>query len=754
LSFANPVVRYARWLHTRWPAGRVERFPVVGDDGSTNVPGMYVTGDLRGVPLLKFAADSGARVVRTIAADPAFQRSGDKAGGGVRDIAIIGAGVSGMAAALEARRIGLDFALFEASEPFATILNFPRGKPIFTYPTDMVPAGDLELTADLKEPLVEELRRQTVEVGIVPRLARVDRVRRSGGALEVVLEGGESVRARRVVIAIGQSGDFRRLEIPGEDLDKVSNRLHDPNDFAERDVLVVGGGDTAVETALEVARAGGRVMLSYRGDRLSRPKPANVAALARDARVRTILGSTVEEIRPKDAVLRLANGRRETVPNDAVFTMLGRKAPLDFFRRSGVAVERDGTIARWVLLAAFLAFCTFLYNWKAGGAVYHAFERNGWFPFAIPAALSAAGSAWSRPSNLLGTLAISLGSPGFYYSLAYCLCVVIFGVRRIARRETPYVRLQTYTLMAVQVVPLFLLPYVLLPWIGHNGWLDGGAGKWLADQLFPVTSWDPQGREYWRAFGLILAWPLFVWNVFSARPMGLWLAIAFAQTFVIIPLIVYRWGKGAYCGWICSCGALAETLGDAHRRKMPHGPFWNKLDMVGQGVLAAALVLAILRVVAWTSPGSAAGRIFDGMLNGWHPLGMQTNYYWIVDVGLAGILGVGLYFHFSGRVWCRFACPLAALMHVYARFSQFRILADKKKCISCNVCTSVCHQGIDVMGFANKGLPMEDPECVRCSACVASCPTGVLAFGRVDRKGTIIAVDALRARPGGAPAAL
>jgi heterodisulfide reductase subunit A-like polyferredoxin len=86
-------------------------------------------------------------------------------------------------------------------------------------------------------------------------------------------------------------------------------------------------------------------------------------------------------------------------------------------------------------------------------------------------------------------------------------------------------------------------------------------------------------------------------------------------------------------------------------------------------------------------------------------------------------------------------------MHVYARFSSFRILADKKKCISCNVCTSVCHQGIDVMSFANRGLPMEDPQCVRCSACVESCPTGVLQFGRVDKNGGLIAVDSLWASP-------
>jgi ferredoxin len=85
-------------------------------------------------------------------------------------------------------------------------------------------------------------------------------------------------------------------------------------------------------------------------------------------------------------------------------------------------------------------------------------------------------------------------------------------------------------------------------------------------------------------------------------------------------------------------------------------------------------------------------------------------------------------------------------MHVYARFSRFRIFAEKSKCISCNICTTVCHQGIDVMGFANKGLPMEDPECVRCSACVQGCPTGVLAFGRYDGLGLPV-LDRLRASP-------
>src|ERR1700737_4657935 len=85
-------------------------------------------------------------------------------------------------------------------------------------------------------------------------------------------------------------------------------------------------------------------------------------------------------------------------------------------------------------------------------------------------------------------------------------------------------------------------------------------------------------------------------------------------------------------------------------------------------------------------------------------------------------------------------------MHVYTRSSKFRIFAEKSKCISCNVCTSVCHQGIDIMSFANKGLPMEDPECVRCSACVHSCPTGTLTFGRFGA-GSEVIYDAVYASP-------
>ncbi|HMI30476.1 MAG TPA: 4Fe-4S binding protein, partial [Candidatus Limnocylindrales bacterium] len=440
----------------------------------------------------------------------------------------------------------------------------------------------------------------------------------------------------------------------------------------------------------------------------------------------------------RDVVLS-EGGREESIRNDVVFTMLGRNAPLEFFRRSGIRIAGEMRPRQWVALSLFVLFCAWLYNWKSGGSMSQLFEARHWFPFNLPAILNGLGgsiaAAARTPGTLLGTLAISASGPAFWYTLAYSTIIVVFGLKRIRRRRTPYITVQTMTLMLVQVIPLFLLPEVILPLLNYHGLLP----RPIADALFPVVSYG-HGREFWRAYGLILAWPLNVYNIFTHDPLWWWIGIGILQTLVLIPLGIYFFGKGVYCGWICSCGAMAETLGDTHRHKMPHGPLWNRMNMIGQGILLIAVLMLAVRIIGWVLPrGSWADSIFDPFL--------KTPYKWGVDVFLAGVIGYGLYFWFSGRVWCRFLCPLAALMHIYARFSRFAIVADKKKCISCNVCTSVCHQGIDVMNFANKGAPMQDPECVRCSACVQSCPTGVLQFGQVDRKGKTLKLDLLPASP-------
>lgn len=732
------LARYARWLHTRWPAGEVERLPIAGEDGETDVPGLRVAGDLTGVPLLKLAIDSGVRAVRAFARELEGERSSSDSA--LLDLVIVGAGVSGIAAAVEARARGLRFEVVEASRPFETIHGFPARKPIFTYPTELRPEGALQVEAGVKEALLEELEAQRAAHEIEPRAARVTRIAREEGALAVHLEGeAEPLRARRVLVAIGRSGDHRRLGVPGEELEHVRSRLFDPVDHAGERVVVVGGGDSACEAAIALAGAGAKVTLVHRGPDLARAKHANaeaVTTLASTGAIELLLGTKIRAIEPRAVRVEVEGGNARTIDADTVLTLIGREPPLDFFRRAGVRIAREWDAKKVVGLVAFLALASFVYTWKSGGAVTRAFRERGWFPFGIEEALApAAGS-------LLRTVAISLEEPGFWYSLAYSAAVVGFGIARIRRRRTPYVTKQTLVLGAIQLLPLFLLPYFVLPILGHAGAFETGAAGVLADALFPRVEYG-HGREYWRAFGLVLAWPLFIWNVFTERPMWLWLGISTVQTFVIVPLIVWRWGKGGYCGWICSCGALAETLGDAHREKMPHGPFWNRLNMLGQLVLGAALALLIARLVSWAAPGWWVGRslarFFRAGLSDFTVLGVSLDYYHVVDILFAGILGVGLYFWMSGRTWCRFACPLAALMHVYQRaFGRFRIFADKKKCISCNRCTSVCHQGIDVMAFAQRGAPMEDPQCVRCSACVQACPTGVLSFGRLGPDGSPI----------------
>jgi thioredoxin reductase/ferredoxin len=805
----RPVTSYTRWLHTRWPAGKPEKLPVADEQGRTAVDGLSIVGDLTGIPLLKLSANAGVDAVRRVADELGDSR----AEADVLDVAIIGGGASGISAALEAEKLGLRYCVFEAARPFNTIKDFPKGKHIYLYPTDRPIEADFTLTdkSDVKEGLIEELETQTVDRGLKLVSGRVSHIERKGGLLHVVCPDGvesadkaslngtgfvvgeKRVKAKKVIVGIGRSGNYRRLGVPGEELsDKVSSRLHDPAEYGGKHVLIVGGGDSALESAIALVKTGADVTLSYRKPEFNRPKPENAETINRladnpdaEAEVETasdhrqgvshgewmkddqpdgtafakgrltlLMNSDVTEIREDAVDVKLKDsGETKTVENDQVFTMIGREAPLEFFRKSAVPIRGERSTWWWVSLIGFLIFCTWLYHWKADKPFFGiggGYGETRWGLYTpswlnLDPAVIWAGilgitpqpviNYFSADTTLGGVMVNALGSRSFYYTFAYSACVVIFGIDRMMRRKTPYVKVQTLTLMAFQVFPLFLLPELILPYMGANGWFDGGPMGWLADQFFP-------NGEYWRAYGLILAWPLMAWNLFTSEPIWGWVVLGVFQTFVFIPAIVYFLGKGAYCGWICSCGALAETLGDRHREKMPHGPFWNRFNMVGQVLLLFAFVLQGMYILRWMDVQWAVGATDFLAMNA--PF---ISWAWFVDLLWAGIIGVGLYFWFSGRVWCRFACPLAALMHIYHRFGQFAILADKKKCISCNVCTSVCHQGIDVMSFANKGKPMKDPECVRCSACVQMCPTGVLSFGRISRGGVVLGEDKLAASP-------
>ncbi len=270
--------------------------------------------------------------------------------------------------------------------------------------------------------------------------------------------------------------------------------------------------------------------------------------------------------------------------------MLGREAPLEFFRRSGIAIAGEGTLRGWIAVGILRRFLHFRLRVEVGW-VRRELAQSLAGKHAGPFSSSLGGWFQSQVANrstLLGTLAVSLKSRSFYYTLLYSSLIVGFGIARIRRRRTRYVTLQTIALMLVQVIPLFILPEIILPWLGYNGWFDHGFGKTIADHLFesyiPETQyaahqWPAWGhpRAYWRAYGFILALAVDAFITFSPTP-PLWfrLVIGFLQTFVIIPAPHLALGKRRVLRLdLFHCGALAETMGDNQRPKMPTGPFWN-----------------------------------------------------------------------------------------------------------------------------------------------------------------------------------
>ena len=294
----------------------------------------------------------------------------------------------------------------------------------------------MRVTADVKEALLEELRAQAREAGIEVEAGHAVRVARdAGGVLQVHRASGSPIRARRVLIAIGRSGDFRRLGVPGESRDKVTNRLHDPKDFAGKDVLVVG--EAATRRWRRPARRGGRARHAcLPRSRAARLKPANAERLAA-SRVRVLLRTRVREIGAADALLRHEAGARSACPT-AVFPMIGRDLP-------GLLpplADRDRRRARRGFLdplGLFLVFCAWLYNWKSGGSMARSSSRAD--SSLLAPALSRGRGLVARdaadPRTLIGTLAISAAVPFVLYTLAYTLAVAIFGIRRIVRREDP-----------------------------------------------------------------------------------------------------------------------------------------------------------------------------------------------------------------------------------------------------------------------------------------------------------------------------
>jgi thioredoxin reductase/NAD-dependent dihydropyrimidine dehydrogenase PreA subunit len=313
---------------------------------SKDAPGVFLAGDLTGLPLIKNAIRQGARVVERIAATlPKAAR----ASGTDLDLVIVGAGPAGISAALKAKERGLRYVVLEQASVAASIKSFPRNKLVFDQPLDVPIEGELWLRESTKEELLAQwtriVRKERLDIRERHRVISI--TRETGGSLIIQAEAPEgsfTARASRLVLAIGRRGSPRPLgaEIaPGAE-DKVSYALADARSFAGQKVLVVGLGDAAMEAAAAIARQpGAEVAISYRGDTFARGKARNIAelrALEAKGRLRIVWSSKVELVERGSARLVAPSGPL-AIANDAVLVLIGGVPSWALVREAGVQLE-------------------------------------------------------------------------------------------------------------------------------------------------------------------------------------------------------------------------------------------------------------------------------------------------------------------------------------------------------------------------------------------------------------------------------
>jgi len=312
--------------------------PMVKPNFETNVPGIFIAGELGGMGLIRNAIEQGRQAVESIMqADGLGARD-------CYDLVIVGAGPAGFAASLAAMKGGLRFATIEQDSLGGTVAHFPRGKLVMTRPAELPIVGKMKFTETTKEKLLEFWHgveaKTHIKINYNERVVGIDALPKVRGFK--VRTTKAVYPTRTVLLTIGRRGTPRQLGVPGEELGKVVYRLIDPEQYRHKSVLVVGGGDSALEAAHSIAeQEGTRVALSYRSPAFSRAKLKNrqkVDDLARAGRMQVLMSSNVLEIR-EDSVLLEQNGKKIPLGNDAVIVCAGGILPTGFLKEVGITVE-------------------------------------------------------------------------------------------------------------------------------------------------------------------------------------------------------------------------------------------------------------------------------------------------------------------------------------------------------------------------------------------------------------------------------
>ena len=416
--------------------------PLVHDSGESSVRGIYLIGEVGGIPLIKLALTQGVEVLERLhkELDPGPEDDAE-----LLDVLIVGAGSSGLGAAMRAHELGMRYQVLESERIAMTVVNMYKGKVLFAEPEALPNRSSLWFQECTREELLERWRAQVEQAGLrVNEHEKVVDIQKKGEHF-VVKSSRSEYRARRVLLSVGKAGNPRKAGVPGESdfADKLFHGLSDPDAHEDRRVFVYGGGDVAAEAALALC-ARNQVTMVTIDPELTFPRKRNVDALKAEqsaGRLDLQLASKLVRFDRDTVTYRNAEEREVTIPNDVIFQMIGAELPLPFFRRVGIGLEGDWHPRRWAYLALVATFVYSLYALKKfpeqpySWPFYHFLPEQG-FKEVVAGIFRVAflPFAWLfEPEAYSEILRTSWFQQGYLYSLAYTIVMVVFGYVALQR---------------------------------------------------------------------------------------------------------------------------------------------------------------------------------------------------------------------------------------------------------------------------------------------------------------------------------
>lgn len=312
--------------------------PHVNQNFETNIRGIFIAGELGGMGLIKNSVEQGQQAIDNVVKSKKSKKEG------VLDILIIGAGPAGISAALAAKKHGLTSLTLEQDSLGGTVYTFPRSKIVMTSPMNLPLYGKIKLHETSKDELLQLWKKVISEqdLQIIEKTKAEQIIPQADETFKIVSSEGVEYHANHVLLAIGRRGTPRKLGVPGEDSQKVAYRLLEPERISGKNIMVVGGGDSAIESAL-LLKDENEVCLSYRKDKFARLKPKNrakILAAAEAGEIELIYNSNVLSINPDHVLLKTEDDDAQQKPNDQVYIFIGGELPTGFLEKAGIAITK------------------------------------------------------------------------------------------------------------------------------------------------------------------------------------------------------------------------------------------------------------------------------------------------------------------------------------------------------------------------------------------------------------------------------